>query len=109
MEDVSDLSSGERRVGLHTGATVGVTEEENVEQVLFPVPVQERLFVTGIQGNGLVRTSIMDATGRVVRNDANAVIDGRMTIDVQGLATGRYILTMQDGDRIVRPRSFVVE
>ena len=51
----------------------------------------------------------MDATGRVVRNDANAVIDGRMTIDVQGLATGRYILTMQDGDRIVRPRSFVVE
>ena len=109
VEDVSDLSSGERRVGLHTGATVGVTEEENVEQVLFPVPVQERLFVTGIQGNGPVRTSIMDATGRVVRNDANAVIDGRMTIDVQGLATGRYILTMQDGDRIVRPRSFVVE
>lgn len=109
VEDVSDLSSGERRVGLHTGATVGVTEVENIEPVLFPVPVQERLFVTGFLGSGLVRTSIMDATGRIMRNDANAVHDGRTTIDVHGLAPGRYILMMQDGDRIVRPRSFVVE
>lgn len=109
VHEVTSVSEGERRVGLHTGAVVGMNEPVIAGPVLFPVPAHDRSTVTGIVGNGPVRTMIVDATGRIVRNGTGVPGGGQLHIDVQGLAPGHYLLHLVSGGRSLRPMPFVVE
>lgn len=109
VHEVTSLSDGERRVGLHTGAVVGLKEESTVEPFLYPVPARDRMRLSGLRASGMVRTSIMDATGRIVRSGSNTVSGDQMIIDAQGLAPGRYLLHVQAQDHGSRPFAFVVE
>lgn len=109
VHEVTELTDWEARVGLHTGASVGTKEEEPVRPVAYPVPTRDQLHLVGLRTSGTVLSSIMDATGRVLRAATSTTSGDRMTIDTRGLAPGHYFLRLQAPDLTLTPIAFVLE
>jgi plastocyanin len=73
------------------------------ELTMFPVPATGQLTI-GTGGAGLARVEVITTDGRLLKIvPANGA--QRVTIDLDGLATGRYFVRLTDGEghRIVRP------
>jgi plastocyanin len=90
--------------------TILVQVNQSVEErtelgalVMFPVPADAQLTVD-LKGNDLRQADVMSVDGRVVRSVRINNLQ-RAVIDLEGLATGRYLLRLTSGDgrNLVRP------
>ena len=81
--------------------------EESTALVLFPNPASTVLTIRRNASHGKAMMTLVDELGRVVHR-APASMTGDMTVDVGDLPAGCYIISMDDGSRVVRSR-FVKE
>lgn len=90
-DDVDEVK--ESKVINLTVSTLTSTRDVNYRELqFFPNPVQEKLYLMGL--NESTRVRIYDAVGRMVQESST-----RSELDVQNLGTGRYWLITQDGHR----------
>ena len=74
--------------------SVGIPEASRTEIGLWPVPVSDRLHVRGMDPSlGEARYGIFDASGRKVQ--FGVVEQGSPVLDVHGLASGPYLLSLR--------------
>ena len=74
---------------------------------LYPNPAQDKLFLSMVDG-GSIDIQLNDASGRVVRNwkrDVNA--NETLTLDLNGLTKGLYIINVSDDSRSYRDRVLI--
>ena len=62
---------------------------------VFPNPANDRIVLTGAQGNATVR--VLDVQGREVLNLANAPLNGRYELNVSSLQAGAYTVVLNQG------------
>lgn len=90
-DDVDEVK--ESKVINLTVSTMTSTREANYRELqFFPNPVQEKLYLVGL--NESTRIRIYDAVGRMVQES-----NTRNELNVQNLGKGRYWLITQDGQR----------
>lgn len=87
---------------------VGMQEQEGQGSILlFPNPASSLLTIQAPESFRSQQLSIMDIHGRMVLTDR--VVSGSMTIDIVGLAAGRYICMVGSGVESRTVGSFIVQ
>lgn len=90
--------------------TILVLAPDNVQEItgigqltMFPVPADGQLTID-LVGNGLSRADVMGIDGRIFHSVSVSNV-ARAVIDLQGLATGRYLVRIIDtkGQSVTRP------
>jgi hypothetical protein len=77
----------------HDDAALGVTAVESPSLRVWPNPVMEQGVVSGV-GDGKIQLRWCDALGRVIQEGTSLAQDGRVTLDVQALPSGAYVLNV---------------
>lgn len=77
----------------HDDAALGVTAVERLALRVWPNPVMEQGVVSGV-GDGQIHLRWCDALGRVIKEGSSLAQDGRVTVDVQALPNGAYVLNV---------------
>ncbi len=76
-------------------STLSTSEFNQLDSVtLYPNPVQERFYVSGIPNNAPVSVAIMTLQGQIVSRSENVLL-GTQGVDVTNLAQGMYIIKIK--------------
>ena len=82
--------------------TVGLNEnEQNALVQVFPNPAHDNVTIAFGDVKGKVSVELMDVTGRLIQStnvDAEAQQNGRMTMDLNDLARGEYLIRVQHAE-----------
>lgn len=89
--------------------SVGLTENNVMSFDVFPNPVQNRLFVRGLQGTN-VNINLFDITGKLITGFSNIQpkIGADLQIDLPKLSAGFYTIQISDGDKAYQTKRFFV-
>ena len=94
------LSAAEFDLNLTRGVITSNREIENaINQIsIYPNPVKDNLFISGIELNTDFEFSILDVTGKVVKSGLNFSANGNQIISVRDLNNGFYFFSLTNGE-----------
>ena len=94
------LTAAEFDLNLTRGVITSTREIENaINQIsVYPNPVKDNLFISGIELNSDFEFSILDVTGKVVKSGLNFSANGNQIISVSDLNNGFYLLSLTNGE-----------
>ena len=76
--------------------TLNVEEHDNNRIILYPNPVQNKLFIKGLNENAIIK--ITDLTGKVIiTTESQSIVNG---LDVSKLNSAMYFVTISTKDSI---------
>lgn len=80
--------------------TTGLQDASGLDLRISPNPAMDRITIAGAEGETILRTRIIDASGKVIAMPA--MRHGQL--DVSGLAKGSYLLELETGKGLLRER-----
>lgn len=101
------LSSGKHKLRIYTnvgmfnlnwieinplGQSVGISKELQFENMIYPNPVKDKLFIEMANGKSETEISILDLSGRTIYNKTFPVGTNKMQFDFRNFKNGTYLV-----------------
>ncbi len=109
--DTINYNRATRSVHITVNSVTGLTEHDADQIGIYPVPVADRLNITGLAGfknNSSVSLQVLSMDGSIVYGTTFRPETDSKTIDIAGLSNGVYMLyLLSDGKRVMK--KFVIQ